>query len=133
MKHTTWSARVKEKTKEELQAEGISAGEAIERYYEILVSKTLSYKIKALTEAKIHVLHLEENVTQLRSQYATSSGKCSTIFPHFRDNRYRDIDHLSSQDRFWIKSQLDLKDIQDLSIEDFVKQYKEWVNNGGKE
>lgn len=128
----TWTARLRKEIKEELQKKGVSAGEAIEEYYKILRSKSLKEKLKELADAKLNVAQLEHDVTQIRSKSNTNKAKCVTIFSHFSKNRYRNIDNLTKQDVFWIQSQLDQKNIHDMSVDDFVEQYKQWANNGGE-
>ena len=104
------------------EKKGKSLSEVLIEKYQFDSGNQLRFALLELQEAKENVLQLELNVVKLQEN-TTKNEKCSTIiFEQFR--KERDIDNPTQQDRHWIRCKLEDNNIDDLSVEDFIRIYQ---------
>ena len=83
----------------------MSGGTALVEFYNICKGKELPEALRRLTEAESTVTQLRQIVTQLSTDCTTKDQLCNTLFDLFK-KQGRDINNITSKDRFWLNAQL---------------------------
>jgi len=93
-------------------------------FYKICKGKELPEALRRLTEAEANVTQLQRIVTQIRVNCDTKGHVCNTILDAFK-KQGRDIDNITSQDRFWISAQLEKQGSElGLDVDGFLEYVK---------
>jgi len=127
---TTWSARITPVVKDYLQVKkGLSAGQCLVEYYKILKREEPLQLQQEKEELLKRVAQIEQKVTQLKAQSNTNWHECNTIFEQLSQQKELfDIQNPNSWTKTQIKRRLEIAEIYDISVDQFIQHYQ---NNGG--
>lgn len=120
-----WSARVPSVVKDYLQKKKkLSAGQCLREYYKILKSQELPEKLTELEKARKCVLQLEADVIQLKNECTTEWGVCNTLFEQLSQNENFDIHNITPEVEDRIKTRLNKKGVNSISVTEFIEHYQ---------
>jgi len=119
--------RIPRFVKEYYQKNGISFRKVlVDNYFNYNENQTKKL-LEEIKDMENSVLQKRLFVIQLQEKCNTNHQFCNTLFETFKQQG-RDINNLTPQDRFWIKSQLENNGINDMTVTNFIdycKQKKE--------
>jgi hypothetical protein len=122
------SARLPRFIKEYFKNNNISLRKILEDYYYHFTENKLNKLLEEITDMRESVLQKELNVIRLKQSVLQNHEICNTIFESFKQQG-RDINNISAQDKFWIRSQLENNEIRDMTVNSFI----DYCRNGKEE
>ena len=128
MKKDVWSVRVPPYVKKYYQKKGVSGGQALIEKYHDDRRRELPGLLKELAEAEKKVVQLQQSILQVRGEHTTELTLCNTIFEKFQKHG-RDIHNKNAQNKSWVKSQLEKKDIKTIDVNEFFEHYQQEDGN----
>jgi len=122
-----YSVRIPKFVKEYFDENGLKSSQILIDFYYHIRENQIEKLQEEIQECEICVTNKRIKVTQLMSEVTQNQEICNTLFDVFKKQN-RDINNLTQQDRFWIKSQLDNNNIKNMTVTSFIdycKQKKE--------